>query len=33
VAGKKRVPKPAAGNTALRTFMFIVKFTFALPTN
>jgi hypothetical protein len=23
VAGKKRVPKPAAGKTALRTFVFI----------
>jgi hypothetical protein len=23
VAGRKRVPRPAAGNTALRTFIFM----------
>jgi hypothetical protein len=26
VAGKKRVPRPAAGNTALRTFMVMESF-------
>ena len=30
VAGKKRVPKPAAGITALRTFLNILRF---LSTN
>src|SRR5437588_4411445 len=26
VAGKKRVPRPAAGKTALRTFIFMARF-------
>src|ERR1039458_4980916 len=25
VAGRKRVPRPAAGNTALQTFIFFIK--------
>src|SRR6266545_5110429 len=30
VAGRKRVPRPAAGKTALRTFCGIIKFRFAI---
>src|SRR5579875_1266815 len=32
VAGKKRVPKPAAGKTALRTLLFIVLFDSSFPS-